>query len=597
MYRRLGGALLGLFMLGAVAVGQDASTWDVIQHHILGDNCAGCHQAGTSHARQSDLLLTADAAYDQLVGAPPQNNVARNDGLLRVSSLGGQPGLSQSFLWEKINAPNQEHFYEDHPEYGAIMPIGDEPLTNGQLSFIKEWIFSGAPQTGSVADLALLDDTSRHQPAVFEPLPVPDQGFQLHIGPFDVWPAEKHDREFYYYLPSETEEVTYLQGYEIKYREGSHHFILYHYEEGSDAPESHVYRDIRRPDGTPIRGQFSGMHADWVVASQVPHLHYEFPQGVAMRLPPGTGFDFNVHSVNRTDAPRPGEVYVNFETMEVDEVLHVAEQRSFAEFDIELPPRETTTLSSTFSFNETRHVVQMWTHAHEHMVEFRVEHVGGERDGELIYWTNDWEHPPLLEEPMVFSRGDQIRLVATYDNDTDETIRYGTRSSDEMMFLFYISHPNTPDVNRDDIVDAKDIDRLSREVRRGSKNLVRFDLNFDGTVDDADRVRWIRRHMNTFLGDSNLDGEFNSGDLVAVFQAGEYEDAIAGNSGWAEGDWDGDGDVTTGDLVVAFEDGGYGKGPRKEMNAVPEPTSWVMLVTALIGIAICRRRAGPLYLL
>lgn len=590
MYRTLGGASLGLFLLGAVAAGQDASTWDVIQHGILGDNCAGCHQAGTSHARQSDLLLTADAAYDQLVGARPHNDAARNDGLLRVSPLGGQPGLFQSFLWEKINAPNQEHFYEDHPEYGAIMPLGDEPLTNGQLNFIKEWIFNGAPQTGSVADLALLDDTSRHEPGVFKPLPAPDNGFQLHVGPFDVWPAEKHDREFYYFLPSVTEESTYVQAYEIKYREGSHHFILYHYDEGSDAPEPSVYRDIRHADGTPIPGQFSGFHADWVVASQVPHLEYEFPQGVALRLPPGSGFDFNVHSVNRTDAPRPGEVYVNFETLEVEEVLHVAEQRFFSEYDIVLPPRLTTTLSKTFSFSETRHVVQMWTHAHEHMVEFRVEHAGGERDGELIYWTNDWEHPPLLEEPMVFQRGDRVRLVATFDNDTDETIRYGTRSSDEMMFLFYISHPNTPDVNRDEIVDAEDIDRLSQEVRRGSGNLARFDLNFDDVLDDADRVRWVRGHMKTFFGDSNLDGEFNSGDLVAVFASGEYEDELPLNSGWAKGDWDGDGDFTSRDLVLAFQDGGYEQGPRPALAAVPEPNGIGMMAIALALAAVSSTR-------
>jgi hypothetical protein len=29
-------------------------------------------------------------------------------------------------------------------------------------------------------------------------------------------------------------------------------------------------------------------------------------------------------------------------------------------------------------------------------------------------------------------------------------------------------------------------------------------------------------------GDANIDGVFNSGDLVHVFQVGEYEDAIAG---------------------------------------------------------------------
>ncbi|MCA9217525.1 MAG: tandem-95 repeat protein [Planctomycetales bacterium] len=58
-------------------------------------------------------------------------------------------------------------------------------------------------------------------------------------------------------------------------------------------------------------------------------------------------------------------------------------------------------------------------------------------------------------------------------------------------------------------------------------------------------------------GDSNHDGVFNSSDFVLVFQAGEYEDGIEGNSTFEEGDWDGDGDFTTGDFVFAFTAGTY----------------------------------------
>ena len=59
------------------------------------------------------------------------------------------------------------------------------------------------------------------------------------------------------------------------------------------------------------------------------------------------------------------------------------------------------------------------------------------------------------------------------------------------------------------------------------------------------------------VGDSNLDGKFDSSDLVAVFSAGEYEDGIDGNSEWAEGDWNNDGDFDSSDLVLAFQSGNY----------------------------------------
>ncbi len=58
-------------------------------------------------------------------------------------------------------------------------------------------------------------------------------------------------------------------------------------------------------------------------------------------------------------------------------------------------------------------------------------------------------------------------------------------------------------------------------------------------------------------GDANRDGIFDSADLLLVFQAGEYEDGIAGNSSFEEGDWDGDGDFTSADLILALRSGGY----------------------------------------
>lgn len=58
-------------------------------------------------------------------------------------------------------------------------------------------------------------------------------------------------------------------------------------------------------------------------------------------------------------------------------------------------------------------------------------------------------------------------------------------------------------------------------------------------------------------GDSNRDGVFDSSDLLLVFQAGEYEDDIDGNSTFEEGDWNGDGDFSSSDFVIAFMEGNY----------------------------------------
>ncbi len=128
---------------------------------------------------------------------------------------------------------------------------------------------------------------------------------------------------------------------------------------------------------------------------------------------------------------------------------------------------------------------------------------------------------------------------------------------------------------------AEDIDILSLAVREQSTDL-RYDLNEDGLVDADDRAYWVHDEKRTYFGDSNLDRQFNSYDMVGVFWFGQYEDAKPGNSTWMTGDWDGDAEFTSADMVIAFQDGGYETGPRTDVAMVPEPGGWLLFATSLL---------------
>jgi hypothetical protein len=145
------------------------------------------------------------------------------------------------------------------------------------------------------------------------------------------------------------------------------------------------------------------------------------------------------------------------------------------------------------------------------------------------------------------------------------------------------------DFNNDGMLSAADIDALTAAVRAGSSDLT-FDVNQDGAVSGQDRVVWVEELKKTYFGDANLNGEFNSGDLVFVLTSGQYEDATPGNSTWATGDWNGDGDFTTSDFVTALQGGGYENGPRAAVSAVPEPSSALLL--AIAALPLLRRRRG-----
>ena len=117
------------------------------------------------------------------------------------------------------------------------------------------------------------------------------------------------------------------------------------------------------------------------------------------------------------------------------------------------------------------------------------------------------------------------------------------------------------DSTNDGALDETDINALCAAIHSFPSDI--FDYNGDGMIDRQDLVSLVRDGLGTHFGDANLDGSFNSTDLIRVFAAGEYEDGIAGNSTWSEGDWNCDGEFDTSDLIWAFADGGYELAAKK----------------------------------
>ncbi len=132
-----------------------------------------------------------------------------------------------------------------------------------------------------------------------------------------------------------------------------------------------------------------------------------------------------------------------------------------------------------------------------------------------------------------------------------------TNSTPAVVWLEVAGPPNTVgDFNDDLEVDGADLDLLATVLRDGLQDLF-YDLNADGVVDRQDLLFLVHDLLGTSIGDANLDGAFDTADLVVVLQAGLYESQSSTAAHWSTGDWNCDGRFDTGDFVFAFQYGVY----------------------------------------
>ena len=129
--------------------------------------------------------------------------------------------------------------------------------------------------------------------------------------------------------------------------------------------------------------------------------------------------------------------------------------------------------------------------------------------------------------------GNVVRIMFRHDSGTPSstgTAVVGSLGIDNVTLIGPATDPC--DFNGDGVLDVQDLDLMLAEVNAGTNNPV-FDVNDDALVDFADVKFYVESpdKLNTYIGDADLNGEFNSGDMVQVLPGGKYEKPVTAGVG------------------------------------------------------------------
>ena len=434
----------------------DTSTYHEIQHHIFDKSCVNtaCHGVLTN---AGGLNLSYETSYQNLVGVVPRNPAAAAAGMKLVDP--GTP--DNSFLLTKLMGLTS-------PELGSRMPFAAGKLHDAKIDAIRTWIAEGAPrdtQLAGIGDLAVLRDPEE----TFEaPAPPPvGQGYQLHLPQFKI-EAGTELEVFYATQITDAngdplQDDIFVNGFDIYYPTGSHHFILYRVTQvglwkgilernvvpGIGVNPEDTFRVVSPDDMK--RGHLALLDRLPIIGSQRAETSIRFPEGVALRIAGDTVFDMNSHYVNLLGTETLiGETYINLWTLPPEEVKYEARGLAVSNKDIEVPPQTTRVIEDEWHVdNEIRllrllgygnvtqlNLFQLTSHMHRHGELFEIRQIS---TGELLHRSIAYDNTPfdIFDPPIILNPGDGLRFECTHSNyDTDKTIRYGLTSEDEMAIMF-----------------------------------------------------------------------------------------------------------------------------------------------------------------
>src|SRR5262245_44389433 len=404
-----------------------------------------CHG---STAKQGGLDLSPAVAYQNLFQvrstASPFNRVEPGD-------------QRRSFLWLKLAAatdPSQLPPGVQVP--GAPIPSDLRPLTKERLERGRRWIYSAAPETGTVAGTDKLLDACLppSKPIVIQPLdpPAAGEGVQFVMPPWHLEAHSEHEICFATYydisaqVPKEFQDPTgtmfRFSGQELRQDPQSHHLILNRYfgtasphdpafgawtcNGGARAGQTCEPTDLTScGDGTctsaiqqsfacigfgPSNGGGPGFFA--IGGAQKAQAAISYVDGVFAQIPMKGILYWNSHAFNLTDEDTTMHARLNYyfassQRYPIQPIFNIN-----AIFNADAAPYTTQTICNDQQLPQGARLFELSSHTHKHGKEFTVT----APDGSLLYQNFVYNDPAdlIFDPPLAFDSPDPSQPVLHY---------------------------------------------------------------------------------------------------------------------------------------------------------------------------------------
>jgi hypothetical protein len=296
---------------------------------------------------------------------------------------------------------------------------------------------------GQPGDAALPSSADPGQPSGFEApvcevegelcLAAPSDGFQIVSQGTHIEAGQDVEYCEVVELPGGADDVYHVTAFESQMTQGSHHLIVSAIEPDTDTA-ANADVGMRMPCSGP--DVFGGELLP-VTGSQQAYNSEVFPDGVGQIYQGGQKIVFDYHYFNTSAAPIEARAAVNFHTVDASQVTRLGHGFGFYNLGIDIPPGASKGFDAECMFSQDIVVHKLTRHTHRWGTDFSVWFAGGDRDGEHIFTSPDYETVAFpFDEPVLMPAGTGFRFRCDYQNTEDHTLKFGLRASDEMCILF-----------------------------------------------------------------------------------------------------------------------------------------------------------------